>query len=59
MYLHEIEWDWTDLAQDRHKWRAVVNTAMNLQVSQIQGMSLIAEELSFYQEGLYSMKLVS
>jgi hypothetical protein len=24
--------DWIDLAQDRDQWRALVNTAMNLQV---------------------------
>jgi hypothetical protein len=24
--------DWVDLAQDRDKWRALVNVAMNLQV---------------------------
>jgi hypothetical protein len=24
--------DWIDLAQDRDRWRAVVNTVMNLQV---------------------------
>jgi hypothetical protein len=31
----EIKWedvDWIDLAQDRDKWRAVVNTAMHLRV---------------------------
>jgi hypothetical protein len=33
--LKEIGWggmDWTDLAQDREQWRALVNTVMNLQV---------------------------
>jgi hypothetical protein len=35
MDLREIGWngvDWIDLAQDRHPWRALVNTAMNLLV---------------------------
>jgi hypothetical protein len=33
--LRETEWDamdWIDLAVDRDQWRALVNTAMNLQV---------------------------
>jgi len=33
--LKEIRWegeDWIYLAQDRDKWRALVNAAMNLQV---------------------------
>jgi hypothetical protein len=35
MDLREIGWgrvDWIQLAQDRHRWRALVNTMMNLQV---------------------------
>jgi hypothetical protein len=35
MDLREIGWDgidWIELAQDRDKWRALVNTVMNLQV---------------------------
>jgi serine/threonine protein kinase HipA of HipAB toxin-antitoxin module len=35
MDLREIDWgsvDWIKLAQDRDRWRAVVNTVMNLLV---------------------------
>jgi hypothetical protein len=35
MYLREIGWgivDWIDLAQDRDRCRALVNTVMNLRV---------------------------
>jgi hypothetical protein len=35
MDLGEIEWDgvdWIDIAQDGDQWRALVNTALNLQV---------------------------
>jgi hypothetical protein len=33
--LREIEWcgiNWIDVAQDRDKWKALVNTVMNLHV---------------------------
>jgi hypothetical protein len=36
MDLREIRWDgmdWIDVAQDRDRWRALVNTVMNLRVS--------------------------
>jgi hypothetical protein len=36
MGLREVRWEginWIDVVQDRDRWRAVVNKAMNLQVS--------------------------
>jgi hypothetical protein len=32
MDLREVGWDWMNLAEDRNRWRAVVNTVMNLLV---------------------------
>jgi hypothetical protein len=36
MDVGEVEWgdvDWIDLAQDRSRWRALVNSVLNLRVA--------------------------
>jgi hypothetical protein len=50
--------EWIDLAEGRDKWRAVVNTVMNIRVHKIWGISCVAEELLAAQEGLCFMELV-
>jgi hypothetical protein len=40
--LREIGWDgvdWIDMAQDRHHWRALVNTVLNLRFHKMLGGS--------------------
>jgi hypothetical protein len=40
MDLREVAWggsDWIDLAQDRKRWRAVLNAVMNLRVLRNEG----------------------
>jgi len=49
---------WIDMAQDRGRWRALVNAVMNLGVH-MRGIFRIAEDLLASHEGLCSMELVS
>jgi hypothetical protein len=51
MELHQVGWgymDLIDLAQDRDRWRALVNAVMNLMVPQNTGnFSTSSEPVSF------------
>jgi hypothetical protein len=59
MDLREIAWDgmdWIDLAQDRDRWRALVNRLINLRVPSNAGIiSRVATQLVASQERLSSM----
>jgi hypothetical protein len=56
--LKKIGWDgmdWIDLAQDRDRWRVLVNTVMNLRVTKMLGSSCVAVQSAASQEGLSSV----
>ena len=59
MDLQEMGWgmDWNDVAQDRSRWRVVVNAVMNLKFQKIAG-NFMTEGLLAFQKGLWFVALV-
>jgi hypothetical protein len=51
--------DWIGLAQDRYRWRALVNSVMNLQVPKNAGNYRMAAQLVASRAVLSSTELVS
>ena len=51
--------EWTDVTKDRDKWRAFVNTVMNLRLSQNAGNFSTSWKLLASKEGVWSTELDS
>jgi len=51
--------DWIDLAQDRDKWRSLVNAWWTFGLHKTWGISWLAEQLLASQEEVCSLELVS
>jgi predicted small integral membrane protein len=60
--LVEVGWvdvDWIGLAQDRNRWRALVNSVLNLRVHKMLGNYQVCKQLGISRVVLSSMELVS
>jgi len=51
--------DWIEPTQDRDRSPALVNAAKIPEFHRLRGIPRLAEELLAFQEGLYSIELVS
>jgi len=61
-HFEDVGWEgmnWIDLAQDRNRRQAFVNTVMKLRVHKMRGIFRPAEEMLVCQEGLCPMEFFS
>jgi len=60
MDIKETEYEgmgWIHLAQDTVQWRTILNTVMSIRVSQSQGTSRAADQVSTFQGRSCTMEL--
>jgi hypothetical protein len=51
--------DWIDLAQDRDRWKALVNSVLNLRFHKLLGNYRVSKQLGISRVVLGSIELVS
>ena len=59
MDLQEVRFEgmnWIDVAQERGRWRALVNAVMNIRFPKMRGISCLADNWLASEEGLCSME---
>jgi 5-methylthioribose kinase len=62
LILREVgcgSFNWIHLVQERHQWRALVSTVMNVESHKMVGNSWVADQASACHKGHASLELIS